>query len=435
MSLRLTVRMVAPTVAVSVALLLLGGVAAWYVNLLQRQSSQLLAEGITEVQAAEELELIGLELRNEVKRYLFMGDQTSVVKVLDSRKKADYWLASAGEVAAKDREKALLARIRQGYAHFYREFANVTRDPSAKDHAQEIVASVHDLIGTEVFDPAQAYRDLSRNQVNRASRRDQILARRMELGLLLLGACGAVAGLLLGYGITRGIHRSLVQLSVPIRDAAGKLNEVVGPITVSSDQTFQELESALQGMAGRIATVVQRLQEAHRAASRAERLAAMGQLAAGLAHELRNPLTSMKILIQSAAEGGDSVKLDDDDLAVLTQEITRLEHTIQVYLDYARPPTLERTPLVLRDVLQETVELVSHRASQFHIQIDCRFPEEVIPVEADIGQIRQVLLNLLLNALDASPEAARAGASSALGHDRGRRRRSRSVCGIGGSHL
>jgi signal transduction histidine kinase len=89
---------------------------------------------------------------------------------------------------------------------------------------------------------------------------------------------------------------------------------------------------------------------------------------------------------------------------VLEEEMTRLEHLIQTFLDYARPPLLERRSFEAREVVQQVVSLVSARAGQRGVNIECALPEQPVELLADVGQFRQVLLNLLLNALDATEE-------------------------------
>lgn len=76
-------------------------------------------------------------------------------------------------------------------------------------------------------------------------------------------------------------------------------------------------------------------------------MAALGQLAAGLAHELRNPLTAIRTLIDEAKSHNDVATLEGRDLDVIDEEITRLNKTLQAFLDYARPPKLEKTRLDL----------------------------------------------------------------------------------------
>jgi signal transduction histidine kinase len=156
-------------------------------------------------------------------------------------------------------------------------------------------------------------------------------------------------------------------------------------------------------MAGQIGSVVERLQRSQREALRAEQLAAVGQMAAGIAHELRNPLMSMKILVQSAAAQSTAVSLGGRDLAVLEEEIVRLERLTHTFLDFARPPQLDKRPFELQSLLQDTVALLSGRAHEQEVGIHCESPSVPVLIEADCGQIRQVVLNLLLNALEAVP--------------------------------
>lgn len=404
MNLRLSSRMIAPIVGVSLLLTVLGGCAAWYLHRLQQDASSLLVTSVAKVQCAEEMEMICHELRNHLNQFLITSDRSELSAASNLEERTHRLLAQAIEVSQTEQETALVAQIKAGYEGFFDTFRRVRREDESGDQRQAILELVRNQTVREILGPAHRYRDLNRRQMTQISQHNQRIADRMGLGLLLLGICGAVAGLLAGYGIARRIHQSIAQLSVPIRDATGKLNEVVGPITVSSGQSLGELEAALNDMSGRVETVVERLQQSQRAAQRSERFAALGQLSAGLTHELRNPLTSMRILVQSALEDGELARLEGRDLVVMDEEISRLDSSIQTFLDFARPPKLEKRPLILRNVLRQTVDFVSRRAAELGARIDCRLPERVLEIEADIGQIRQLLLNLLLNALEAMNE-------------------------------
>jgi signal transduction histidine kinase len=122
-----------------------------------------------------------------------------------------------------------------------------------------------------------------------------------------------------------------------------------------------------------------------------------------MAHELRNPLMAMKILVQSARERGGGTHLSDQGLEVLEVEIGRLERLIQSFLDFARPPQPERREFELINVIEQTLRLISSRARQQRVEIIPHWPAPPLWLTADMGQFRQVLLNLLLNALDAVP--------------------------------
>ena len=259
------------------------------------------------------------------------------------------------------------------------------------------------MLSKHVLSSAHRYLVLNEQKLQDSNQTNKALANRLILALLLLGTCGAIAGLVAGYGVARGIHRSIFQLSVPIRDVAGKLNEVVGPIAILADPSVEELETMLGNVSAQVASVVEQLHEQHREVMRADQLAAVGQLAAGLAHELRNPLMCMKVLVQSAVRRGHNTTLDSRDLQVLNEEISRLETLLQTFMDYARPAKLEKQEADLASIVRQTVDLLSGKAERRNVTIDCRLAEEQLAVEADGAQLRQVILNLLLNALDTVP--------------------------------
>jgi signal transduction histidine kinase len=149
--------------------------------------------------------------------------------------------------------------------------------------------------------------------------------------------------------------------------------------------------------------VVDESRQREREVMRADQLAMVGQMAAGVAHELRNPLTSIKMLVQTAQKGGSS-GLANDDLAIIEHEIRRLEKSLQRFLDFARPPRPERRPLNLALVIDRALALIEGRARKQRVSLTFVPPADPIIVEADSDQVQQLLLNLVLNSLDVMPD-------------------------------
>jgi signal transduction histidine kinase len=417
MSKRLLVRLIGPTVAISLLLLAVGVGAAWHVHRLQKNISGTMFVDVSSMRAAEEVEIDVREARSQLDRFLITRDRRYLMAVPPMRRRIDHWMAEAERWAVTPQEQALVGRAQEGCRRFFTEVERLSDSSAGDTLAPQVKALIEDVLVKEVLEPIHEYLDFNEEEVERGNAENQTLGNRLVPGLLLVGICGSGAGLIAGFGIARGVSRSLVQLSVPIRAAAGQLDEVVGPITFAASWDLHELEGVLSVIADRIGAIIERLRQSEREVLRAEQLAAVGQMAAGMAHELRNPLTSMKILVQAAQarEGNGHPAGETEpgalprpglgrrDLAVLEEEITRLERLVQTFLHFTRPPEPEKRRVEVRTLVEQTVGLVHGRASQRGGRIECRFPAEPVWLAVDPGQVRQVLLNLLLNALDAVP--------------------------------
>jgi two-component system, NtrC family, sensor histidine kinase HydH len=398
-------RVAGPVIAISIVPLIVGVASAWQVNTSQKRVSNQLALDVAGVRAGEKLAIGVRDVRTDLNQYIRTGDEQLLLSAGRSRQDVNHWIEEAERAAATDREQTNVTQLREGSATFFAQLDQIARAkvPPA-ERKQQVSQLTRDVLENKLLTPAQVYLDTNEQDIEVSNAANQAMAHRVVLGLLLLGFCGPLSGLVAGYGIARGYSRSIVRLSLPIQDAAGKLNEIVGPITFSAQAGLEEIEIVLHKIADQIGAVVERLQESRREALRAEQLAAVGQMAAGIAHELRNPLMAMKILVQAAAEASPP-HLADRDLFVLEEEITRLERSAETFLDFARPPELERRTFDLRVLVGQVLDLVSARADRQGIRVSCDFPQEqTIPIRADMGQVRQVLLNLMLNALDAVSE-------------------------------
>ena len=159
------------------------------------------------------------------------------------------------------------------------------------------------------------------------------------------------------------------------------------------------------------------LRENIAAMNKAERLSAVGQLAASLAHEIRNPLASISGAAGILQRGAAPPEYQADSLDIIQKESQRLNKLLTNFLNFAKPrsPRMQRT--AANDLLASVISLASHAAEQSSI----RLVQDSAPhdeISCDPEQLKQVLLNLVINAIEASPAGSEIRLSTALAEDR-----------------
>jgi two-component system sensor histidine kinase HydH len=157
---------------------------------------------------------------------------------------------------------------------------------------------------------------------------------------------------------------------------------------------------------------VRRLQEEIR---RQEKLAALGGLAAGVAHEIRNPLSSIKGLATyfagKFAEGSEDRRV----ARVMTQEVDRLNRVISELLEFARPTDVKPQPTDINQLVRHSIKLVQQDAAAKRVEVTQHLDNEMGQVEVDPDRVSQCLLNLYLNAFDAMSDGGRLSVSTWMG--------------------
>jgi signal transduction histidine kinase len=142
-----------------------------------------------------------------------------------------------------------------------------------------------------------------------------------------------------------------------------------------------------------------RQRKANESLRRAERLKTLGEMAAGMAHEVKNPLAAIRSSAQIIIEhvSGKEAQL----AGIIVSEVDRLNRVVNEFLDYARPAPLKRESVLLSGLLDSCLELLAPVIKQAGVTVKRAYPQGEHKVDADPNQLRQVFLNLILNAVQA----------------------------------
>ena len=390
---RLVPRLLLPVLALSVLLLVTAVGSAWYLRSIQRQLSTALEENVASVVSGQRLESTVREIDASLDRFLITGDPAHLEAVPDLEERGRGALGEAEAWALTDRERELMARARAGYGRLAGGVVEAARNPRAPD-TRGRVAAVAELPEREIIGPTREYRRLNEDALAGTSRATRELADRLTVGLLALGLCGAGGGLLGGWVLTTGLRRSIERTEGRMRGAAARLRSVVAVPGADGDPA--------EAVEVSVTAVLDRLRQVERDALRAEQLARVGQMAAGVAHEVRNPLMAIKLLVQAAADPHRAAPFRPRDLAVIEGEIGRLEGIVSEFLDFARPPAPDKQVVALAPVVGGAVAALRGRADLQKVTLAVEV-SAAPAVHADPNQLRQVLHNLVGNALDAQP--------------------------------
>jgi signal transduction histidine kinase len=144
---------------------------------------------------------------------------------------------------------------------------------------------------------------------------------------------------------------------------------------------------------------LQRAQLAH-----TEKMAAVGTLAAGVAHEVNNPLAGVLASIENLRDNPEDEEMRDRYLGLIADGLRRIERTVANLLNFARPREIKLEPTSINHNMKHVVELVEYQLRAGGVEIEMDFDSSPAVVEADHFQMEQLFLNLYLNALDAMPD-------------------------------
>jgi len=269
---------------------------------------------------------------------------------------------------------------------------------------------------------AQAYRS-TRTSLTRIKAFSDNVVERMPVGLVAMDGNGRILSFnqaaeatlrlpsdqVTGKNASEVLPRQVLGMVAALKDSARTA------IAKEFDCSFPDgrvvpLDVTLSALKGEDGTVwgtiilcrdLTEVQSLKREVETSRRLASLGRLAAGIAHEIRNPLSSIKGFATYFKERYRDNPDDQKTSEIMIQEVDRLNRVITQLLEFARPPVIQKKRASLQSLVQHSLKMIERQASTKQIQTLPHLPPEIKEVDLDPDGINQVLLNLYLNAVEA----------------------------------
>ncbi|MDR7077564.1 PAS domain S-box-containing protein [Neobacillus niacini] len=183
---------------------------------------------------------------------------------------------------------------------------------------------------------------------------------------------------------------------VPLPDGTSKIFDTIKVPLFHEDGSREGLV-----IIGRDITTLRQTEER---LSRTEKLSVVGELSASVAHEIRNPLTSLKGFVQLLQMEDDK---HQDYYQIMLDELNRINHIVGELLLLAKPQHIKYTKVAIQKILNDVISLLAVEASLYNVQIEFNFPKEEIILECEPNQLKQLFINIIKNSIEASKSDSR----------------------------
>ncbi|MCL4536435.1 MAG: ATP-binding protein [Nitrospirae bacterium] len=243
----------------------------------------------------------------------------------------------------------------------------------------------------------------------REDRIDQALKGIRNL-IIMLTIAVTMVGSVLSFSLSRLITKPLYTLM----DFTHSLSrgEFGRKIDIRSKDEVGELSSTFNNLSCELDAYRKKMEESYKQMLRAEKLTALGRLSAGLAHEIRNPLTSIKVLFQAFK---DNPALTKEDMKVVLSATEQMDDLLTRFLRFARSDEFNLSDIYINSVIKQVINLAQFQIKNQSINVVLNL-SKLPPVKADRAMIQQALLNLVLNAIEAMPDGGTLTISSKMGN-------------------
>jgi signal transduction histidine kinase len=376
----------------------LGGglVTLWHTYRMGDLFSSVIDPAVMGLQAAEELET-ALVRQKGLTTYYFLDGNPDWLKQLDQLNESfNTWLKKARNSAQRDNERSILNQLESEYIHYV--YARDQVIDLYKAGKRKAGAERHWEVRKQFFaiqGLCDQYKEIQNEQIMQA-RIESRAQTRMISRMTLVALPGVlVLAILLAYILLNQVLRPIRILSMEASDV-----DLKSPLP----REMTALRQRVQSLVENVDQTQSELQQSRAHLLQAEKLAMVGKLAAGVAHTIRNPLTSVNMRLFSLERSLELSQTQREDFEVISEEVRHIDTIVQNFLEFARPPKLKIQSISPSEVVDMALQLLRHRLESYGVTVELDRQRYLPKIEADPEQLKEVLINLLVNSCEAMGE-------------------------------
>ena len=380
--------------AALVLITLAGGfVTVWYSFKMEDLLTTVAEKELSVFQTAEALEMALANQKGFLSYYFIEGDSEWLRQLGEYRQIFKERLKDAFSMAGSEEEERILQQIKAEYARyieikdrvigFYQEG---NRQEGIRLHRQ-----VRDIFFS-VLELCEKFKEVHEHKIKQVRSESQAEAARLRV----IAAAAVMVGVLLAVLLAFVLGHQILS---PVRRLAA---EADGSATAGTDENeVTALSRSVRGLLQNVDRTQSELQKSRESLLQIEKMALVGKLAAGMAHSIRNPFTSVKMRLFSLSRSLEFTNTQKEDFDVISEEIRRIDTIVQNFLEFSRPPKLIMQSISPSVVVDQTLQLLEHRLKSYDVEVSIQRTQPLPEIDADPEQLKEVLVNLVVNSCEA----------------------------------
>ncbi len=373
-----------------------GGLASiWHTWTMQRLFGAVVELEVPALLAAQELKLALVMQKGYLARYYQDGNEQWLAELNSNVTAFEKWLTEARRWSTDQTDLNIVNEVESLYVRygFVRDHVIALYKEGKQEEGFESQKKARGFFSDimELCDKFKAAHEKSMTEEARGKLQQAATVNRLALAALTLAV---TLGAILAYTLIKQVLGPIRQLAMQtdFSTTGGTMEDEIKALGTRFEKLMKDVDQTKSKLEWSREHLVQ-----------AEKWALVGKLAAGVAHSIRNPLTSVKMRLFSLQRSLALAPSQKEDFEVISEEVRHIDTIVSNFLEFSRPPKLKMQLMSPSAVIDNAVQLLRHRLDSYEVTVEVR-REGILPaILADPDQLKEVLVNLMINAYEAMP--------------------------------